>query len=100
MGSFDAKTGKKVTLPLFVLGSGAGNFRLIESPQCDPQALQVTLAPDEKSNGKPVRFFLTLEYPPGAPRTTHRAENPGKVRLRTNLPGAPEINLAVILAAI
>jgi hypothetical protein len=99
MGSFDAKSGKKVTLPLFVSGAGAKNFRLIASPECDPRALQVTLEQDEKSKGKKGRFLLTVEYPAGAPRTSHRTDNPGMVRLRTNLPGAPEINLSVLLAA-
>jgi hypothetical protein len=100
MGSFDAKSGKKVTLPLFVRGAGAEDLRLIESPECDPQALQVTLERDPKSKGKQSRFLLTVEYPAGAPRTSHRADNPGQVRLRTNLPGAPEITLSVFLAAI
>jgi hypothetical protein len=100
MGSFNAKSGKKVTLPLFVRGAGAEDFQLIESPQCDPQVLQVTLDRDQKSKGKQSRFLLTVEYPAGAPRAIHRTDNPGKVRLRTNLPGAPEITFAVFLAAI
>jgi hypothetical protein len=100
MGSFDAKTGKKVTLPLFVRGAGSEDFRLIESTECDPQALQVTLEHDQNSKGKQSRFLLTVEYPAGAPRTSHRTDNPGKVRLRTNLPGAPEITFSVVLAAI
>jgi hypothetical protein len=99
MGSFDAKAGKKLTLPVFVHGAGAKDFRLLESPECDPQALQVTLVPVETSQGKQGRFLLTLEYPAGAPRVSHHKENPGKVRLHTNLPGAPEINLSVWLAA-
>jgi hypothetical protein len=97
MGSFDAKSGKKVTLPVFVHGAGAANFQLTESPECDPQALQVTLTPDKRKLG---RFLLTVEYPAGAPRTSHRNENPGKVRFRTNLPGTPEISLAVVLVAL
>src|SRR5262245_14159905 len=99
MGSFDAKAGKKLTLPVFVRGTGAHDFRLLETPECDPQALQVTLVPDEKSKGKQGRFLLTLEYPAGAPRVSHRKENPGKVRLHTNLPGATEFQLTVLLAA-
>jgi len=99
MGSFDAKAGKKLTLPVFVRGAGAEDFRLLETPECDPQALQVTLVPDERSKGKQGRFLLTLEYPAGAPRVSHRKENPGKVRLHTNLPGATEFQLTVLLAA-
>jgi hypothetical protein len=100
MGTFDAKAGRKVTLSFFVRGPGAEEFQFVAPPQCDPQALQVKLERDEKSKGKQGRFLLTVEYPPGAPRASHRSDNPGSIRLRTNLPGAADVTLSIFLAAI
>jgi hypothetical protein len=74
---------------------------LTEPPDCQPAALKVTVERDEKSKGtgKQVRFQLGVEYPAGAPRVTCRSDHPGKIRLRTNLPGSPEMELLVYFAA-
>jgi hypothetical protein len=101
MGAFDAKTGKKLSLPMFVRGPGAHDFQLIEPPQCQPEALRATVTRDEKStaDGKQSRFRLAVEYPAGSPKMSCRGDNPGKIRLRTNLAGAEEIELLVYFAA-
>jgi hypothetical protein len=101
LGGFDAAAGKKVSLIMFVRGPGAEEFQLTADPECQPAALQATVKPDGKptGTGKQVRYRLNVEYPPGSPKVTCRTENPGKIRLRTNLPGAPEIEFSVYFAA-
>jgi hypothetical protein len=98
MGSFDAAAGKKVTLPLFMRGA-SDDLRLTEPPLCEPADLKVTLERDEKSKGTHTRYLLSIEYPPKAPRAHYPHENPGKVKLRLNHPGAEEIDFAVYLNA-
>jgi hypothetical protein len=99
LGSIDTKAGKQVTVTMIVRGEGAEEFQLTEPPSCDPEDLRVTLARDEKTKGKQVRFQLAVEYPAGARPTTHRQDNPGKILLRTNLASAPKIELSVYLLA-
>jgi hypothetical protein len=101
LGAFDAAAGNKVSLIMFVRGAGAEEFQLTSDPECQPAALQATVKPDGKptGTGKQVRYRLNVEYPPGSPRVTCRSDNPGKIRLRTNLPGAREIELLVYFAA-
>jgi hypothetical protein len=101
LGSFDVGVGKKVSLPMFVRGEGAGEFHLVEPPACEPAALQVTIEQDGQpsSTGKVGRFRLNVGYPPGSPKANHRSDNPGKIRLRTSLPDAPVIDLLVYFAA-
>jgi hypothetical protein len=98
MGSFDAAVGKKVTLPLFVHGA-TENMKLTEPPVCDPPALKVTLARDEKSKGPHARFLLGVEYPAGSPRAHYTDEKPATVKLRLNQPGAEEFDLTVYFNA-
>jgi hypothetical protein len=98
MGTFESSAGKKVILPLFVRGASE-ELLLTEPPQCEPADLKVTLERDEKSKGTHVHYFLGVEYPAGAPRAHFSQESPAKIKLRMNLPGAEEIDLAVYLNA-
>jgi hypothetical protein len=101
LGSFDAAVGKKVSLMMFVRGAGAGEFQLTGAPEAQPAALTATVEREGKStvSGKQVRYRLDVEYPAGSPKASCRSDNPGKIRLRTNLPGAPEIEFLVYFAA-
>lgn len=100
MGSFDAAQGKKVTLTLFVRGSFADELQLVEPPECTPAALKVDLEPDPNSKPGHHRYRLTFEYPAGSPPVVCRDETVGKVRLHTNHPAAPLVELRVFFAAL
>jgi hypothetical protein len=99
MGSFKSTAGKQVAVPVFVRNPPAEGFQLTKPPEITPPDLQVELVRDEKSQGKSQRFTLKLNYPAGAPRGEHRGANPGKIRLWTNHPKAPEIEIVVFLNA-
>jgi hypothetical protein len=99
MGAFKAAEGRKVNLMVFVRGDSAQGLHLTEPPLCHPQALKAILEPDPKAAGKHARYRLTLEYPPGAPRALFLKDQSASVRLRTNHPGARQVDLQVYLNA-
>jgi hypothetical protein len=99
MGAFKAAEGRKLSLMVFVRDAPAEGLRLTEAPVCQPAALKASLAPDPKAPEKQSRYLLTLEYPPGAPRALFLKGQSASVRLRTNHPEAPEMNLQVYLNA-
>jgi len=99
LGSFEAATGKKVSLPVVVKYPPAEGFKLTEPPICTPDAIKFELRQDEKSTSGHPRFLMTVEYPPGSPRGTHREENPGRVILKTNHPNAERVEFLVFFSA-
>jgi hypothetical protein len=99
LGSFDATEGRKLTLLVFVRGAPAEGLKLTEPAQCNPEALQVKLAPDERATGKQSRYLLTLEYPAGSPRVTYLKDHPATVHLHTNHPAANQVDLQVFFSA-
>lgn len=97
MGSFDAVVGRSVTVKAVAMQPPPEGLKVDEADiVCDPKELKVRIAPDEN---KPNRFLLTVEYPPGAPRTVRREEKPARVKVRTNHPKAPEFEFMVYFAA-
>lgn len=99
LGSFEAAAGKKVSLPVVVKYPPAEGFKLTEPPICTPEAIKFDLRQDEKSTSGTPRYLLTVEYPPGSPRGTHREEDPGRVILKTNHPNAEQVEFRVFFAA-
>jgi hypothetical protein len=100
LGTFDSLAGRKVVLTMVVLQPPPEGLKFSEAGvTCDPPELVVTLAPDEKSKGKIARYLLTIEYPPGAPRINRSETQPGKIKLHTNHPLAPEVDLQVVFIA-
>ncbi|HTI51463.1 MAG TPA: DUF1573 domain-containing protein [Planctomycetaceae bacterium] len=100
MGTFESQEGKKVELTMIVLQAPPEGLQILEGGlTCDPEELRVTLAPDDKFKHKVSRYFLKIEYPPGSPRTIRADANPGKIKLRTNHPLAPEVELQVMFNA-
>jgi hypothetical protein len=100
LGTFDAQVGKKVVLTMIVLQPPPEGLKLAEGGAiCDPPDLVVSLTPDEKAKGKIARYLLTIEFPPGAARSNRSETNPGKIKLRTNHPLAPEVDLQVMFIA-
>jgi hypothetical protein len=100
LGTFDSLEGRKVVLTMVVLQPPAEGLKFTEAGvTSDPPELVVSLAPDEKSKGKIARYLLTIEYPPGAPRINRSENNPGKIKLHTNHPLAPEVELQVMFIA-
>ena len=98
MGSFEASAGKKVRLPLFVKSPPEGGLQLTAPAICTPEALKFDIEREEKP-GSPVRYFLTVEYPAGAPRATHREETPARIKLQTNHPHGQEAQFLVFFTA-
>jgi hypothetical protein len=98
LGAFDSREGKKVTLTLLVIDPPSEGLQVSETI-CDPEAIKVTLAPDESFKRTVSRYFLTFEYPAGSPRVTRGEELPGKVKLKTNHPKAPEMDFQVLFTA-
>ncbi len=98
-GSFEASAGHQLLVPMFVRNPPAEGFQLTKAPETIPADLKVELIREDKSEGKTQRYFLKLDYPAGAPRVEHRTQDPGKIRLFTNHPHAPEIEVVVYLAA-
>ncbi len=90
LGSFEARLGKKVKLPLFVEKIFPQDGLLLTAPPvCTPAAAQSR--PINAKKNRPDRrpaYLLTVEYPAGSPRATHREADPAKIRLQTNHPHA------------
>ena len=99
MGSFEAAVGKKVRLTLFVKNPPAEGFELTAPAICTPDTLKTEIQREEKSTGTHVRYFLAVEFPPGAPRGVHREEDPGRIRLQTNHPHARDVEFLVFFSA-
>lgn len=98
MGSFEVSAGKQVQVPMFIRNAPAEGFQFTKPPETTPPDLKVELVRDDKADGKTQRFVLKVAYPAGAPRVDFRALNPGKIRLFTNHPQSPEIELLVYVA--
>jgi hypothetical protein len=99
LGTFDAVTGRSVTVKAVALQPPPEGLKVNEADVvCDPKELKVRIVPDESKPGS-GRFLLTVEYPPGAPRTVRREEQPARVRIRTNHPKSPEFEFMVYFAA-
>lgn len=99
LGSFDAATGKKITLPVVIKNLPADGFRLVEPPVCVPATLKFDLRQDEKSTAGSPRFLMTVEYPPGSPRAVYRDDAPARVTLKTNHPHAVVAEFHVYFSA-
>lgn len=100
LGSFDVGTGKSVTLKAVALQPPPEGLKVNDDDIiCDPKELKVRIVPDEKAKQGAGRFLLTVEYPPGAPRATRREEQPARVKIRTNHPGASELEFMVYFSA-
>jgi hypothetical protein len=99
LGAFEAAAGKKVSMPVLIKNPPADGFKLTEPPVCIPEALKFDMRQDEKSTAASPRFHLTLEYPPGSPRVTHRDDSPARVIFKTNHPHAERVEFLVFLSA-
>ena len=100
LGNFDALKGKKATLNMFVQAEPPGGLKF-EEIKLDPKELKVTLEPDPKSVGRAKRYFLTIEYPPNAPRINRMQDekHPGVIEVKTNHPSAPQMRFEVLFNA-
>ncbi|MSR58266.1 MAG: DUF1573 domain-containing protein [Planctomycetaceae bacterium] len=98
LGQFDSKVGKTVTLSLMAKDEPSEGLQFTEIV-CDPDFMKVKLERDESYQQAPRRYHLTIEYPPGSPRAYRRDVNPGRIKIKSNHPAAPEINLQVFLNA-
>lgn len=99
LGSFEAAVGKNILVPLFVRNPPEEGLQLTKPPEVTPPDLKVEIVRDKKSAGKAARLFLKVEYPAGAPRVSFRNLEPGTIKLFTNHPHAPELELHVYFAA-
>ncbi|MFN0052756.1 MAG: DUF1573 domain-containing protein [Planctomycetales bacterium] len=97
LGSFNAIEGKKIELLLTSKDEPEEGLKLLGS-ESDPEQLRVSLEPAGGS-GKIRRYTLSVEYPPESPRVIRREEDPAKIRIKTNHPGAPEIEFGVYFSA-
>lgn len=98
MGTFSADEGKKSVLTVFVLNENEQVME-ISDVQCDPPELKVSLKHDDAYAGKAKKYFLTLEYPAGSPRTKRHDPDPATVKFKTNHPLAPTVELKAYLSA-
>jgi len=99
LGQFEATAGKKVKLTVFVKSPPEEGLQLTAAPVCTPDMLKFNIERDEKFTGSPPRYFLTVEYPAGAPRAIYREENPARIQLQTNHPHARDVEYLVFLNA-
>jgi hypothetical protein len=97
MGSFANAAGKQVVVPMFIHNPPAEGLQFTKPPETVPPDLKLELLREEKSEGKSARYNLKVSYPPKAPRVEHRSQNPGRIRLWTNHPNAPEMELLVYM---
>ncbi len=99
-GSFEAAKGRKIELNMFVIDAPEAGLNFT-SVECDPPELKVELRPDPNFKGKSRRYFLDLEYPPHSPLATrtHDSQNMGRIKVKTNHPGASEIEYRVQMIA-
>lgn len=97
LGQFDSKIGKTATLSLLARDEPAEGLQFTEIA-CDPSFLKVTLSPDEKSQRTPRRYWLTVEYPPGLPRGSRGAGDPGFIRIKSNHPAAADVTIQIFFS--
>lgn len=98
MGNFPAKTGKKIQLSMFIKRAPEEGVEF-EQVESDLPDLKVNFERDTKFEGKSQRYFVTIEYPAGAPLASRKGEVPAKIRYKTNHPQIAEFHLEVHLEA-
>ncbi|HBH52094.1 MAG TPA: hypothetical protein DDY91_09395, partial [Planctomycetaceae bacterium] len=98
LGSFSCTDGRSVKLTMLVRGAPEEGLQFSEVVS-DPESLKVELIPEAKGAGNAKRYTLVVQAPPNGPRLTRRDENPAEIRIKTNHPEAPEMNLKVQFTA-
>ncbi|MGQ0634193.1 MAG: DUF1573 domain-containing protein [Planctomycetaceae bacterium] len=99
LGNFSAQEGKKVKLLLIVPQDPPGGLQFSEMER-DPPELNVALERDETYKGAGgKRYHLLVAYPAKSPRTLRGEFNPGRIKLNTNHPQAPTLQLSVFFNA-
>jgi len=98
LGSFSSNDGKSVKLTMLVRGAPEEGLKFTEIVS-DPDSLKLELIPEAKGAGNAKRYTLVVQAPPNGPRLTRRDENPAEIRIKTNHPEAPEMNLKVHFTA-
>ena len=95
LGRFPAYKGRKAQLMLIVQQKDFDEeLRLVET-ECEPKFLRVSLEPIGESSGNVRRYAMTVEMPPGAPRTKRLVGNSGTIHCETNHPTGENIDLMV-----
>lgn len=100
LGQFKAKTGKKGTMMLYATGENKDALKVTEI-KTTPSFMECSLEKDPGfPAGKTARYILTVELPPGAPAGGFVREQSGRIKIKTEHPEYPEINLRVTFVSL
>lgn len=93
MGQFPASEGQKVSLLMLVNAEGMTEDLQLKTVDCNPSFASVSMEPMGSGSGETKRYKLTLEIPPGIPRTNRDASNPGRINIETNHPSGQSLQI-------
>lgn len=98
LGSFSSARGRPEAKLMLIVDQKdmTEEFAFVEK-EVDPPFVKVELKPQGTPSGTVRRYVLSMSVPPGRPHVQRTPTNPGKIRLKTNLPSGEVIAMDLLL---